>query len=465
MPRLLLALLLVAPAVAAPVPKAAVLTPEQTAEFDRLWEASLNDTAVRVHFACRCFTHKDAAGEYLSKRLKPFAMTEAEAKEWLKKLGSDDEAEWTAAYRTLRVYDVRLAMTLPDALEHTSAAGQSRLGGIVYHTAWSHSPEGAEQFDRYGYQLKPHEGGRQWVSNKIVNGRETGGMGTFPDLGGWAEHNPNAFDRQRMKFAQHLLARLGTPVALETLDRMTTGNPVAWPTKDAKEVVARLKTKQPADSQLVSRMHIAQAWERPHQVTNVPAVVAAAVADPDAVPWLRARLTPLKLGEKRARELVKALFSDDAAVWQPAFKELKRLDFRLALPFADVWAEATTADQRVRLKWLLAGERDEFDGYRDYVLKEYTPGEVKGWYLDRKVRDGIDKGQLPPGFTLGYGVGVQLEVTDMKAWWTREESAVYILDAIGTDDAVAVIKEMATGHPDAGPTKAAKEVLKRRGVK
>lgn len=46
--------------------------------------------------------------------------------------------------------------------------------------------------------------------------------------------------------------------------------------------------------------------------------------------------------------------------------------------------------------------------------------------------------------------------------WNRQASAIHILDAIGTADALGLIRDLATGHPDAAPTKVAKSVLKRR---
>ena len=49
--------------------------------------------------------------------------------------------------------------------------------------------------------------------------------------------------------------------------------------------------------------------------------------------------------------------------------------------------------------------------------------------------------------------------------WFREEAAIWILEAIGTHDALAIVRHMATGHPDAWPTIAAKEVLARRNRK
>jgi hypothetical protein len=43
----------------------------------------------------------------------------------------------------------------------------------------------------------------------------------------------------------------------------------------------------------------------------------------------------------------------------------------------------------------------------------------------------------------------------------RVTLAVGMLESIGTPAAKKLLEEMATGHPDAGPTKAAKEALER----
>jgi hypothetical protein len=43
--------------------------------------------------------------------------------------------------------------------------------------------------------------------------------------------------------------------------------------------------------------------------------------------------------------------------------------------------------------------------------------------------------------------------------WNREKRALYVLEHVGTPEAVKVIEVMATGHPDASPTKLSKEAL------
>jgi hypothetical protein len=48
-----------------------------------------------------------------------------------------------------------------------------------------------------------------------------------------------------------------------------------------------------------------------------------------------------------------------------------------------------------------------------------------------------------------------------KMAWTRAARAVAILEQINTPEAVKVLKRLAVGHPDAQPTKAARESLRR----
>ena len=50
-----------------------------------------------------------------------------------------------------------------------------------------------------------------------------------------------------------------------------------------------------------------------------------------------------------------------------------------------------------------------------------------------------------------------------RRYWTRAVRAIVLLEHIGSKEAVAVLKDLATGHPDAQPTKSAKEALARLG--
>jgi hypothetical protein len=51
--------------------------------------------------------------------------------------------------------------------------------------------------------------------------------------------------------------------------------------------------------------------------------------------------------------------------------------------------------------------------------------------------------------------------SNMKKKWTQAVRAIILLEHIGTPDAIAILREIATGHPDAQPTKLAAEALDR----
>jgi hypothetical protein len=52
---------------------------------------------------------------------------------------------------------------------------------------------------------------------------------------------------------------------------------------------------------------------------------------------------------------------------------------------------------------------------------------------------------------------------NLRKKWTRAVLAIVLLEHIGTPGAVAILKDMATGHPDAQPTKVARDCLERLG--
>ena len=49
----------------------------------------------------------------------------------------------------------------------------------------------------------------------------------------------------------------------------------------------------------------------------------------------------------------------------------------------------------------------------------------------------------------------------VKRKWTRAERAIVLLEHVRTPEAISILKEMATGHPEARPTVVAREALAR----
>ncbi len=167
-----------------------------------------------------------------------------------------------------------------------------------------------------------------------------------------------------------------------------------------------------------------------------------------AVPFLKEKLQPLKLDADQCRKLLRELGSPDEKVWKPAWEKLDYLDPRLAIDLKTLMDEVTDAPARTRMVELcsdrkadsLAGEDVGLRPVRDEGFNFFARGS---WWAEHRV-ERIGTYPWQP-----------------KRAWTRAARSVAILEQIGTQDAAKVLQQLASGHPDAFPTKAAKESLMR----
>jgi hypothetical protein len=179
----------------------------------------------------------------------------------------------------------------------------------------------------------------------------------------------------------------------------------------------------------------------------------------DAVALFAARLKPLKIDEKTVRDLLKDLNSDKEDVWQKAYDTLDYFDPRLAIDLPTLMTDVTDYPARARLYFLLSGNfaKDKFPELDGAVsLREHTDpkGEV---YYNFVIRNGSTWAEHKVERLNGRNFG------NRRVPWTRAVRAVALLEHIGTPAAEAVLKDLAKGHADAQPTKAAKEALGRLG--
>lgn len=168
-----------------------------------------------------------------------------------------------------------------------------------------------------------------------------------------------------------------------------------------------------------------------------------------AVPFLQAKLRPLKLDEKRCKELLKDLGNDKEKTWKAAWEELDYLDPRLAIDLLTLMNDITDKTSRSRMVEL----------FLDLKADSLAGQDVKIW-----------KPQ-PDGYNFSSNGGSwwaehRIDRIGGRAWspkrsWTRAARGVAILEQIGSPDAVKVLNQLAEGHADASPTKAAKESLER----
>lgn len=168
-----------------------------------------------------------------------------------------------------------------------------------------------------------------------------------------------------------------------------------------------------------------------------------------AVPFLKAKLQPLKLDGDRCRQLLKDLGSDDEKTWKAAREELDYFDARLAIDLQTLMGEVTEKPARTRLVELLSTREADSLAGQDVTLSPVGNDGFNfranngSWWAEHKI-ERIGGSQWNP-----------------KPAWRRAARGVAILEQFGTPDAVKVLEQLADGHPDATPTKAAKESLER----
>jgi hypothetical protein len=171
---------------------------------------------------------------------------------------------------------------------------------------------------------------------------------------------------------------------------------------------------------------------------------------PRAVPFLKDKMKPLSISAEDVNELILKLNSTDERVWRPAFADLEYFDPRLAVELPVLMHQVTEPLARQRLiEVLSARPADSLKG-KEIALR----GGAEGFHFDALgfstwwVADSVSQINRAP-----WGL-------DKKSW-TRAERTIILLERIGTSEAIAILKNMATGHPESAPTKIAKESLER----
>ncbi|MBP3955153.1 hypothetical protein J8F10_07650 [Gemmata sp. G18] len=184
-------------------------------------------------------------------------------------------------------------------------------------------------------------------------------------------------------------------------------------------------------------------------------LLALAGRPKDAIPYLRENLKPLKLTKDRVQQLLTDLGSEKEAVWKGAFHELEYFDPRLTIDLVGLMDQVTDAPARQRLVTVLSGRT--LDYLNKHLMNKAVTLRALGkgdgynfqadgsWWAEHRV-DRLNVGEF---------VGCP------KRKWTRAVRAISLLEFFGTPDAVAILKDLSTGHPDAQPTKMAQEALDR----
>jgi hypothetical protein len=185
------------------------------------------------------------------------------------------------------------------------------------------------------------------------------------------------------------------------------------------------------------------------ELTAAHAMLQFATRTEHAVNYLKEKLSPLKLSKERASQLLADLAGDDEKAQRAAFDEFTYFDPRLALGDKELREALLDRPVSRRLGAVLC----------DLPIDALEGGKWHWYSPDNKV------------WRFNHGEAIRdrdaaIEVAGLgplapKSSWRRAVRAVALLEHISTPGAVAILKDMATGHPDAAPTKAATIALER----
>jgi hypothetical protein len=168
-----------------------------------------------------------------------------------------------------------------------------------------------------------------------------------------------------------------------------------------------------------------------------------------AVPFLKAKLQPLRLDADRCEQLLTNLGSKEEKVWKAAWDELDYLDPRLAIDLQTLMKDVPEGPARTRMVELCSGRKADSLSGQDVKIRPVGDDGFNffanngSWWAEHR----IDR--------------IGLSSWNPKMSWVRAARGVAILEQIDSAEAVEALEQMADGHPDAFPTKAAKESLRR----
>jgi hypothetical protein len=176
----------------------------------------------------------------------------------------------------------------------------------------------------------------------------------------------------------------------------------------------------------------------------------------EAVAFLERRMKPLKIDEEQVRALLDWLGSDRDEIWKPAFEQLEYLDPRLAIDIVTLMAEVKEAPARQRMVEVMSGRQPGSLG--DKTVNLGGIGRAEGMYFESKSGTWWAENKVAR-------INAREGWNNPKKKWTRAVRAIVFLEHVRTPGAIAILEDMATGHPDAQPTRTAKEALERIAAK
>ena len=182
------------------------------------------------------------------------------------------------------------------------------------------------------------------------------------------------------------------------------------------------------------------------------AIVKMTSRPKEVVAFFAEKLKPVILEKKRVQELLKDLGSEEIKDWKLAYDTFLYFDPRLHFDLKDLIDDSPNLIARQRLM-AVCFNYDNADRLMDGIFST----EVKD---EQTMTFRISRGNSSSSWQIN-----RTSKNQSRPVWNRVVLAIDLLEHFATNESLAVIKTMTTGHPDAGPTIAAKEALKKWVVK
>jgi hypothetical protein len=165
--------------------------------------------------------------------------------------------------------------------------------------------------------------------------------------------------------------------------------------------------------------------------------------------FFKQKLRPLKITADEVQTRLTDLDSDNPAVWKPAFDDLSYRDPRLAVDLESLMDGVKQSPARQRLVALLCDAAPDTYAGKTIGLRQTSNGQFNfysdhsSWWAESNIANLNSSGWTG------------------KKSWNRAVRAIVLLGHIGSPDALAILKDIASGNPDAQPTQVAKAMLQK----
>ena len=189
------------------------------------------------------------------------------------------------------------------------------------------------------------------------------------------------------------------------------------------------------------------------EVEATRALLKLSARPKEVVAFLASKLKPLVLDADTLRAHLVRLADEKEEVWKPSWDYLDYFDPRLAIDLPALMEEVVDERARSRVVELMSNRTmgslaEKHVNLRPTGGDGYNFFDGRGsWWAEVKVER------------------INGPYNNIKTKWTRAVRALVLLEHIGTPEAVAVLKDMAGGHPEAQPSRVAKEALGRAAAK